>query len=168
MHLTCKPQLIHVRENEGSWPFAIHALSFGLDRPSRASSSWKQGGYLLILSFYKKSCHDVVVSTKYGPSTSSISVTGNLLEMQILGPYPRPGLPWWLSGEESVCLCRRCRFHLWVGKSMWRRKRQPTPVFLLGKSYGQKSLAGYSPWGCRVKHHLVTKQQPQTCCWVKV
>ena len=28
-----------------------------------------------------------------------------------------------------------------------RRKWQPTPVFLPGKSYGQRSLAGYSPWG---------------------
>ena len=32
----------------------------------------------------------------------------------------------------------------------WRRKWQPTPVFLPGKSHGQKSLAGYSPWGCGV------------------
>ena len=29
----------------------------------------------------------------------------------------------------------------------WRRKWQPTPVFLPGKSPGQRSLAGYSPWG---------------------
>ena len=29
----------------------------------------------------------------------------------------------------------------------WRRKRQPTPVILLGKSRGQRSLVGYSPWG---------------------
>ena len=29
----------------------------------------------------------------------------------------------------------------------WRRKWQPTPVFLLGKSYGQRSLEGYNPWG---------------------
>ena len=28
-----------------------------------------------------------------------------------------------------------------------RRKWQPTPVFLSGKSHGQRSLAGYSPWG---------------------
>ena len=28
----------------------------------------------------------------------------------------------------------------------WRRKWQPTPVFLPGKSHGQRSLAGYSPW----------------------
>ena len=27
------------------------------------------------------------------------------------------------------------------------RERQPTPVFLPGKSHGQRSLAGYSPWG---------------------
>ena len=29
----------------------------------------------------------------------------------------------------------------------WRRKWQPTPVFLPGKSHGQRSLEGYSPWG---------------------
>ena len=33
------------------------------------------------------------------------------------------------------------------GKSTWRRKWQPTPVFLPGESHGQMSLAGYSPWG---------------------
>ena len=31
----------------------------------------------------------------------------------------------------------------------WRRKWQPTPVFLPGKSHGQNSLVGYSPWGCK-------------------
>ena len=37
---------------------------------------------------------------------------------------------------------------------------QPTPVFLPGEFHGQKSLAGYSPWGYkRVEHNLVTKQQ---------
>ena len=45
-------------------------------------------------------------------------------------------------------------------KIPWRRKWQPTPVFLPGKSYGQRSLTGYSPWGCkRVRYDLVTKQQ---------
>ena len=35
------------------------------------------------------------------------------------------------------------------------------PVFLPGKFYGQRSLVGYSPWSCkRVRHDLVTKQQP--------
>ena len=35
----------------------------------------------------------------------------------------------------------------WVGKIPWRRKWQPTPVFLPGQSHGQRSLVGYSPWG---------------------
>ena len=36
----------------------------------------------------------------------------------------------------------------WVRKIPWRREWLPTPVFLPGKFYGQRSLAGYSPWGC--------------------
>ena len=36
---------------------------------------------------------------------------------------------------------------LWVGKIPWRRKWQPTPVFLPGESPGQRSLLGCSPWG---------------------
>ena len=46
------------------------------------------------------------------------------------------------------------------GKIPWRKKWQFTPVFLPGKSHGQRSLAGYSPW-ChnRVRQDLVTKKQ---------
>ena len=40
----------------------------------------------------------------------------------------------------------------------WRRKWQPTPVFLPGKSHEQGSLEGYSPWGLqRIGHDLATK-----------
>ena len=35
----------------------------------------------------------------------------------------------------------------WVGKIPWRKKWKPTPVFLPGNSYGQRSLEGYSPQG---------------------
>ena len=45
--------------------------------------------------------------------------------------------------------CGRHRFDPWAGKIPWRRKWQPTPVFMPGESHGQKSLAGYSPWGCK-------------------
>ena len=38
---------------------------------------------------------------------------------------------------------------LWVRKIPWRRKWQFTPVLLPGKSHGQRSLVGYSPWGCK-------------------
>ena len=39
---------------------------------------------------------------------------------------------------------KRCKFHLWVWKTPWRRKWQPDPVFLPGESPGL-SLVGYSP-----------------------
>ena len=54
------------------------------------------------------------------------------------------GLPRWPSGKESACQCKRhkrCWFDPWVGKIAWRRKWQPTPVLLPGKSQGQRSLA---------------------------
>ena len=47
---------------------------------------------------------------------------------------------------------KRCRFDLWVRKISWRRQWQPTPVFLPGEFFGQRSLAGYSLRICRVKH----------------
>ena len=50
------------------------------------------------------------------------------------------------SGKEPTCQYRRQRVP-WVGKIPWRRKWQPNPVLLLGKSQGQRNLAGYSPWG---------------------
>ena len=47
-----------------------------------------------------------------------------------------------------------------MGKILWRRKWQPTLVFLSGKSHEQKSLASYSPWGCkRVRHDWATQRQ---------
>ena len=42
---------------------------------------------------------------------------------------------------------KKLGFDPWVWKIPWRRKWQPTPVFLLGKFHGQRSLRGYSPWG---------------------
>ena len=57
------------------------------------------------------------------------------------------GLPCWLSGKGITCQCRRLESNPWVGKIPWRRKWQPIPIFLPGKSHGQRSLAGYSLWG---------------------
>ena len=42
----------------------------------------------------------------------------------------------WLSGKESVFQCKRRGFNPWVRKIPWRRKWQPTPVFLPGQSHG--------------------------------
>ena len=54
-----------------------------------------------------------------------------------------------------TCQCRRHKRHVfdpWVGKNSWRRKWQPTPVFLPEEIHGHRSLAGYSPWGHKESH----------------
>ena len=69
------------------------------------------------------------------------------------------GLPRCLSGKESTCQCRRFRrlgFDPCVRKIPWRRKWQPTPVFLPEESHGQRSLEGYSPWGGKEQTQLST------------
>ena len=67
------------------------------------------------------------------------------LPLVISPPNLKMGFPWWLSGKESACQCRRRWFNSWVRKIPWRRKWLPSP----GKSLGQRSLVGYSPWDCR-------------------
>ena len=52
-----------------------------------------------------------------------------------------------VSDKESGCQSRRCWSNPWKVKIPWRRKWQPNPAFLLGKSHGQRSLVHYSPWG---------------------
>ena len=78
------------------------------------------------------------------------------------------GLPRWLSGKESACQCRRCRRHRfdpWVGKIPWRRRWQPTPVFLPGESHGRRSLAGYSPQGCKELDTTEATQHAHMPCY---
>ena len=55
--------------------------------------------------------------------------------------------PWWLSGQESTCQCRRRAFDPWVGKSPCRRKWLLIPACLPEKFHEQRSLMSYSPWG---------------------
>ena len=55
-----------------------------------------------------------------------------------------------VTGKESTCQCRRCQRHgfdSWIRNIPWHRIWQPTPVYLPGKSLGQRSLVGCSPWG---------------------
>ena len=61
----------------------------------------------------------------------------------------KPGLPRSLSTKEPTCQCKRPRFDSWFEEIPWRREWQPTPVFLPGEFHGQRSLVGYSPWGCK-------------------
>ena len=63
--------------------------------------------------------------------------------------------------------CRRPGFIPWVGKIPRRKAWQPTPVFLPRESHGQRSLIGYSPWGCRVGHNCATTAQQRTAIQVE-
>ena len=65
------------------------------------------------------------------------------------------GFPSGSDGKESACIAGATRDtgqDPWVGKIPWRKAWQPNPVFLPGKSHGQRSLAGYSPWGHKELH----------------
>ena len=73
-----------------------------------------------------------------------------ILKQSPLSDFP-DGLPWWLSGKASVYNAvdpgsiLGWEDPLEKGYHFW----QPTPVLLLGKSHGLKSLVGYSPQGCK-------------------
>ena len=53
----------------------------------------------------------------------------------------------WFSGKESAYQHRRCRFSPWVGKIIWRRKWQPTPVFSCLGNPRQEEPWGLPSWG---------------------
>ena len=52
-------------------------------------------------------------------------------------------------GKRIRLQCGRPGFDPCIGKVLWRRERLLTPVFLPGEFQGQRSLAGYSSWGCK-------------------
>ena len=52
-------------------------------------------------------------------------------------------------GKEFACNVGGLCLIPGLGRFPWRRERLPTPVFLPGKFRGQRSLAGYSPWGLK-------------------
>ena len=82
---------------------------------------------------------------------------GKYVGVGLLACILRVGLPLWLSGKESTCQCKRCRFDAWVGKIPWRRKWQPTPVFLPGKSMDRET------WWATV--HGAEKNQTRLRYW---
>ena len=92
----------------------------------------------------------IFVSQEWGISGGKyITECAETSSRHLKGYFVRIWLPWWLRGL-SICLqCRRPGFDPWVGKIPWRRKWQPPPVLLPGKSHGRRSLVGYSPWGCK-------------------
>ena len=93
--------------------------------------------------------------------------TGHLKQQRFIFSWlwrleiPGQALAWIVTGQSSLCgvgftggsdskesACNVGNVSLsQVGRTPWRRKWQPTPVFLSGEFRGQRSLASYSPWG---------------------
>jgi len=73
----------------------------------------------------------------------------------VLGHSQLTGFPGGASGKEPTCQCRipkRWGFGPWVRKIPWRRVWQVTPVFLPGKSHGQKPGGLWSTGLQRFRH----------------
>ena len=89
----------------------------------------------------------ILVSSVCMPSSWTAGLYDSSISSFLKNLHTVLGFPGGSDGK-SVCLqCRRPGFDPWVGKIPWRRKWQPTPLLLPGKSHGQRSLVGYSPWG---------------------
>ena len=83
--------------------------------------------------------------------------------------------------KESACQCRslkRFGFDPWIGKILWRRKWQPTPVSLSGESHGQgvlqatvhrvaQSWARLKRLGTHRHHQLWITDLLEHCCTVR-
>ena len=77
-----------------------------------------------------------------------------------MGPQCFPGGSVVQNPPANAGDVKRLGFDPWVRKIPWRRKWQPTLIFLPGKSHEKRSLVGYSPWGGKgIGHGLVTKQE---------
>ena len=86
--------------------------------------------------------------------------------------HRKEGFPWWLSGKESTCHCRRHEFDCWVRKSPWRRKWQHTLVFLPGKSHGQGAwqatiygISKQSDTDERLNNSYLSTSVTRRCCF---
>ena len=97
-----------------------------------------------------------VISLGYGVFSGKIgSANDDYMTCNHVCQVPRiRGFPGAAVVKKNLPANKRHRFDPWVRKIPWRRKWQPTPVFLPGKSHGQRSLAGYTV-------HGVTKNQTQ-------
>ena len=89
---------------------------------------------------------------------------GNLLQafysMNMCTLLVKMGLPRWLSVKESACQCRKLRFDPWSRKIPWRKKWQPTPILLPGKTPWTEEPGGLELMETQ-RHDLETDQQQQ-------
>ena len=94
-------------------------------------------------------------------SVFGLKVETNYHQIFVLSLYSHHGFPGGSHSKESTCNSGD-QINPWVRKIPWRREWQPTPVFFPRKSHGQRSLAGYSPWGYK---NVNTTEQLTLLLW---
>ena len=116
-------------------------------QPTRLPCPWDSPG-----KNTRVGCHFLLQCMK-GKSESEVAQScptlHNLMDCSLsgfLGPWNFPGKSTGVGCNFLHQQCRRPGFNPWVQKIPWKREWQPAPVFLLGKSHGQRSLVGYSTW----------------------
>ena len=105
------------------------------------------GSYKLPGQCVEGNTQKLVTQLKWGAQNFSYKQHRNppLPNVIVTGQAYNGDFPGGPGGKEPACQCRRCKrqeFDPWVRKIPWKRKWQPTPVFLPGESHGQKILAG--------------------------
>ena len=97
-------------------------------------------GYTAVQIVDLAACLRIMNTSKYSQDSLCSWKSVNILEFTYVSALKSPPAVW---------RCRRHGFKPWVGKIPWRRKWQPTPQFLTGKSPGQRNLVDYSPQSCK-------------------
>ena len=141
---------------------AWHAASHGIAKNQTWLSHWTTIKRKLRRVVFRKFIGDDWVQSWSG-SLLSVEVHSILL-LESTGsscPFLKQEMEFWcekchrgaslmahgIKNPPAMQESQEMRIWVWVWKIHWRKKWQPTPAVLPGKSHGQKSLAGYIPWG---------------------
>ena len=131
----------------------LHAGSLPFERLGRLDRE-ETFGSLCVCSSSSIVCISSFVDWTLDPLAVNLSIVfcESFYELNLSGlghsklkQLPLLGFPGGSDGKESTCNAGDLGSISASGRSPWRRKWQPTPVFLPGECYGQRSLVGYSP-----------------------
>ena len=133
----------------------VHRGEWEVEKDSGWEWNGEQGNWANVLrTYFFKRCFPEDLATNMKKRLLSRGRYGDIWGLAFFFFF----LAWLLSSKESSCQSRRRGFSPWVQKIPWRRNWQLTPVFLPGKSHGQRSLVGYSLWDHK-ELDIPTKQQ---------
>ena len=114
-------------------------------------NSWFVGWWLLVTVRWLEALNSELQATVTGRTWWAAAVL-QPEALPLRGPVSRSGCFPDGSAVKDLPAVQETWVRSWVGEIPWKRKWQPTPVFLPRKSHGQRSLVGYSLWGWKVWH----------------